>query len=117
VASFDEIQRAVLEYARDYIRAQKSRGRSLRDIAAQLDVTHVWVKAIESDDAKGSKTAGSKVEHRLAEILHGGSIDALRRAALTVASGGTVVVESGGEKVELTRPTRSPTSASKIKRR
>lgn len=117
MTEFEEIQAAVLEYARDYIRSQKARGRSLRQIAEQLGVTHVWVKEIESGTSAGSKTAGGKVEHRLAEILHGGSVDALRRAAMTVASGGTVIAESDGKALELSRPTRTPPSASKIKRR
>lgn len=104
MATFEEIQDAVREYARDYIRAQRARNRSYADIANQLGVTHVWVMALEKETgASGKKGAGGKLEHRLAELLHGGSIDSLRKAALAVASGGRVVVEVSGEPVELTR--------------
>lgn len=103
MADFDQIQDAVREYARDYIRAQRARKRSYKDIGDQLGVTHVWVMALEKGEVTGKKGAGGKVEHRLAELLHGGSIDSLRKAALAVASGGRVVVEVDGEPVELTR--------------
>jgi len=101
--TFEQIQDAVREYARDYIRAQRARHRSYADIAKQLDVTHVWVMALEKGEATGKKGAGGKVEHRLAELLHGGSVDSLRKAALAVASGGRVVVEVAGEPVEFSR--------------
>lgn len=110
--TFEQIQAAVRDYCRDYIRAQRERGRSYAEIARQLDVTHVWILQLdkgELPDGKpggkgtGARAAGGKIEHQLAQVLHGGSIDELRRAALNVALGGLVVLEDSGQPVEVTR--------------
>jgi hypothetical protein len=116
MTDFETIQNAVREYARDYIRAQRARKRSYAEIAAQLDVTHVWVMQLEKGEATGKRGAGGKVEHRLAELLHGGSIDSLRKAALAVASGCAVTVEVEGEALELARVGQPLTGGTRRKR-
>lgn len=102
--TFETIQAAVREYCRDFIRAQRGRGRSYTEIAKQLGVTHGWIIALEKGEASGTRGAGGKIEHQLAQLLHGGSVDNLRIAALNVRLGGLVVVEDNGLPVDITRP-------------
>lgn len=115
--SFEAIQAAVQDYCRDYVRAQRERGRSFNEIAKQLGVTHVWVIQLDKGAAAGGKSAGGKVEHQLAQLLHGGSIDQLRRAALNVKSGGLVVIEDSGQAVEISRPEPPPTPRPRTRKR
>lgn len=105
--SFEQIQRAVRDYCRDYIRAQRERGRSYHEIARRLEVSHVWILRLAKGEENGSRGAGGKIEHQLAQVLHGGSIDELRRAALNVQLGGLVILEDDGRPVEV-RPPEAP---------
>lgn len=73
----------------------------------------MWVLHLDQPEKYGVRVVGPELEMRLAEILHGGSIDSLRKAALHVASGGTVVVEGPvGEALELSRGSKPPSAPS-----
>lgn len=109
VPVYEQIQTAVTEYVRDYIRAQRRRQMSYKAIGDALGVSHVWAMQLDQPEKYGPRTVGPELELRVADLLHGGSVDALRRAALTVASGGAVVVERPGEHpLELTRASEPP---------
>ncbi len=118
---YEKIQAAVTEYVRDYIRAQRRRNASYKAIGEALGVSHVWAMQLDQPEKYGTRTVGPELELRMADLLHGGSVDALRKAALTVASGGAVVVERPGEHpLELTRaavPPSVPPAASPQRRR
>ena len=98
---FARISAAVTEYVRDYIRALRRRKLSYQKIGQRLQISHVWVMQLDKPQQYGKRNAGPELEYRLAELLHGGSIDALRKAALHLASGGNVVVEHDGMPLEL----------------
>ena len=70
------------EYVRDYIAALRRRDMSYRAIAEHLDCTPAWVQYLDKPEDYGEKTVGPELEQRVADILHGGSIDALRRVAV-----------------------------------
>jgi len=93
MSEFAEVQAEVTEYIRDYIRALRRRKMSYEKIADRLQCSHVWVMQLDQPEKYGSRTAGPELEHRVADLLHGGSIDALRRAAKHFSLGGNVVVE------------------------
>lgn len=77
------IQDAVTEYVRDWILGCKRRDMSYRAIAERLEVTHAWVIQIAQPEKYGHRSAGPELELALARILHDGSIDSLRKAALS----------------------------------
>jgi hypothetical protein len=101
VSDFEQVRSAVSDYVRDYIRALRRRKISYAKIGERLGVSHVWVMQLDKPEEYGRRTVGAEVEHRLADLLHGGSIDALRRAALHLGAGGNVVVEESGEPLEV----------------
>jgi hypothetical protein len=101
MSDYAAVRTAVTEYARDYIAALKRRGESYAEIGKRLRCSHVWVMQLAQPEKYGDRNAGADVEHRLAELLHGGSIDALRRAALHLAAGGTVTNEDEGGVIEI----------------
>lgn len=100
------MQLAVTEYARDYIASLMRRGWTLQRIGDRLGCSHVWVLHLSQPDKYGTRLVGADLEHRLAHLLHGGSIDALRRAALHLASGAMI---SNEDETGLTEFEPSPT--------
>lgn len=120
MSDFEQVRDDVSDYVRDYIRALRRRKISYPKIAERLGVSHVWVMQLDHPEKYGRRHVGAEVEHKLAEILHGGSIDALRRAAQHLSAGGNVVVEESGEPLEIApaddRPSTAPTAPAKARR-
>lgn len=80
------VQSAVTEYVRAFIRSKREPvgdGPPLpwTKIGELLGVSHVWPQQLNNPEKYGVRHVGPEVELRVARILHGGSIDALRRAA------------------------------------
>lgn len=99
---FAATRAAVTEYMRDFIRAQLRRKRKPAEIAKQLGITRTYVIQLSEPEKYGAaRLIGPEPEFRLAGLLHGGSIDALRKAALHVAAGGITIVEDSGQAVEI----------------
>lgn len=101
VSDFERVREAVSDYARDYIRALRHRGNSFERIGDELQVSHVYVQQLLKTEKYGRRKVGPKLEQRLADLLHGGSVEALRRAALHLASGVIVIVEKSGKPLDL----------------
>lgn len=101
MSDYAAVQLAVTEYARDYITSLIRRGLTYQKIGERLGCSHVWVMHLSNPGKYGQRLAGPDLEHNLAQLLHGGSVDALRRAALHLASGGAVVNEDESGTVEL----------------
>jgi hypothetical protein len=93
VSDFNEVRSAVTEYVRAYIRALVRRGMSYAAIGKELGCTHAYVSQLDNPDKYPNSRIGPEVEHRLAELLHGGSVDGLRRAALLMQGGVPVVAK------------------------
>lgn len=74
------------EYVRDYIQACRRRGETWERIGVRLGVSHVWALQLSDPKKYGDRDAGGDVEDALAGILHAGSVDALRRAALSFSA-------------------------------
>lgn len=106
VADYNAIQAAVTEYARAYIlalRALEPRP-SYETIAELLDCSKAWVQQLNNPAKYGTRGAGPETEHALAVRHHGGSVDALRAAALNLIAGGSLVIEEDGRKIILGAP-------------
>jgi len=101
VSAYDSVQSAVTEYVRDYISALIRRDMSYREIAERLHCSHVWVMSIHQPETYGPKKVGADLEHRVAELVHGGSIDRLRDAALHYANGVAVANQDKSGPIEL----------------
>lgn len=114
MSDYTAVQGAVTEYVRDYISALKRRGESYEKIGERLGCSHVWVMHLAQPEKYGKRMVGADLEHKLAELLHGGSVDALRRAALHLANGGTVTNEDEGGVLEIGP---RPASTAKASRR
>lgn len=106
LADYKAIQAALTIYARAYIRALRDRKPqpSFDAIAKRLSCSKAWVQQLNNTERYGNRTVGDETIHTLAELHHGGSVDALRGAAMNLASGGTVVVQDGGERLVLSAP-------------
>jgi len=72
------LRHQVAAYVRAYIRAQRKAEIAYRDIARELRCSHVQVQKIE----KRRGGVGRDTERVFAELRHGGSVDALRAAAV-----------------------------------
>jgi hypothetical protein len=103
VSNYTDVHDAVTEYIRDYIASLKRRNHSYHQIAERLGCSHVWVIHLDQPTKYGRRRAGADIEHKVAELLHGGSVDALRRAALSLTGGATVVNEDESGPFELRR--------------
>jgi hypothetical protein len=92
---FAKIRVAVTEYVRDYIRNLVRRDWSYQQIADTLLCSRSYVSQLDAPDKYPNAKVGDEVEYRVAELLHGGSVDALRRAALFMQAGGAVLTRDG----------------------
>jgi hypothetical protein len=101
MSDYRVVQDAVTEYVRDYVAALRRRGESYERIGERLGCSHVWIMHLSQPEKYGKRRVGADIEHKLAELLHGGSVDALRRAALSLSEGGTVTNEHEGSSLEL----------------
>lgn len=110
LADYNAIQSALTVYARAYIEALRAQvpQPSFEAIAKRLSCSKAWVQQLHNTAKYGDRTVGAETVHTLAELHHGGSIDALRGAAKNLAAGGTVVVEENGERMILTPPRARP---------
>lgn len=87
MTKYDLISEAVTRYARNYVRARREMGVTWNQIAFELQCSRPYVQQIADVDAHPAIRIGPQVELGLAERIHGGSVDALRRAALAVYGG------------------------------
>jgi len=111
MAQIEEIQSAVTDYVRAYIDALKSKKLTYETIGQRLGVTKAQVQYVHKPEKYGVRTVGPKMELNAATLLHGGSIDGLRSAALAWSKGVKILVPDGeGGVLELVR-TVSPSSA------
>ena len=96
VSDYATVRSAVTDYARAFVAARRNATPkvSYAKIAAELDCSDTWVKYLANPKKYGERYVGPEIEHKLAELLHGGSIDGLRRAALHRSQGGGVLVET-----------------------
>jgi hypothetical protein len=124
VQDFAKTQAAVTEYIRDYILALRRRGSTWQEIGEHLGTSHVWPQQICNPAKYGERIPGPEIEARLAHLLHGDSIDALRRAALHVQAGGKQIVEVVGEALTVERtpallpsPSERPSEPNPTRRR
>jgi len=87
--------RLVTEYVRDYLLAAQRRGETIRAIAKRLGISHPRVAQLSNPASYPNTEVSIDLEQAVADVLHGGSIDALRRAARSFAgdSGALVLVE------------------------
>jgi len=118
VNDFEEVRAALTEYARAYIGALVARDYNFTAIGKALECSHAYVSQLSSPEKYPNAYIGHKVEHRLAELLHGGSIDALRKSAELMHMGGVVVAHDkttgetiafpSGESVRLTADQQPP---------
>ena len=105
--NYADIEVAVADYVRAYVRALREHGTSWQAIGRVLGTSHVWPQQILNTEKYGKRNPGPEIEHRVAQILHGGSVDALRRAAVNLAAGGGVIVQdTEGVPLELARESR-----------
>lgn len=72
-----DAKEAVDAYIRHYLDVRVSKGASYRSLAPEFGCSHVMLHQIHT----GSGGVGPKLEASAAAMLHGGSIDALRKAA------------------------------------
>lgn len=112
MAQIDEIQSAVTDYVRCFIEALRSKKLSYEAIGQRLGVTKAQVQYIHKPEKYGVRSVGPKLELNAALLMHGGSIDALRAAALAWTKGvRTLVPDGDGGVLELVREPVSPSSA------
>jgi hypothetical protein len=118
VNDFEDVRTALTEYVRAYIRALLARKYNYTEIGKALNCSHAYVSQLHTPEKYPNAKIGHEVEHRLAEVLHGGSIDALRKAAELVHMGGVVIAQDAttgetialpsGERVFLTADQKPP---------
>lgn len=77
---FRETQIAVGLYVGNWIREQNGRGVSYRAIGERVGRTHAWALGLAKPKYQQVLDAGT--EYRVAEVLHNGSVEGLRAAAL-----------------------------------
>ena len=82
VAAIDARIRAVTAYARKYIDARKKAQASWVQIGSELNITPSWAQQLWDTKQYGQKSAGIDVLLALADKAHGGSVDALFKAAV-----------------------------------
>lgn len=108
----NDMRAAVTEYTRNYIRERRRAKWTFERIATELGVSPAYVQHINSPDKHPKLRVGLDMEHTLAELLHGGSVDSLRKAAQHIYGGGRVIVEVDGQPAEITTAERSGSPSS-----
>jgi hypothetical protein len=87
----------VTEYVRDYILACRRRKQTFDEIAERLHVSKARVIQVSDPEGYPRTKAGLALEEALANLLHEGSIDALRAAARSFVAGSKARVIVEGE--------------------